>query len=354
MTEANPRFLGHGTSLPILVADDDRTVRSVLTRILEADGYQVLQTDCGSACLQLAESREVGAFLLDLQMPDLSGVEICRHLRASEQHRFAPVICITAADDDDNLSAAFDAGVDDFIAKPVNPIALRARLNGLLQKTVYLKELHRIRNSLNRYVSVKTQKMVEAFAEDGRLPAPSEEQVCILFSDIRGFTQLSQVIEPAELFEALSEHLGMQVDSVYAHGGYIDKFAGDGIMAIFEGGDQVTNAATCALDILSSTEAAAVRGERDYLKIGIGIHTGAVLVGNIGSSNQLDYSAIGEAVNLAARLCGLAEPMSAVVSRDVVDAVANVPRFRFTAPYQAGVRGFNEPVVVYELVAAAE
>ena len=164
-----------------------------------------------------------------------------------------------------------------------------------------------------------------------------------------GYTALSQTLEPTTLFYKLSRHLGMQVDCVYRHGGYIDKFGGDGIMAVFDSLDRASRACHCALEIIGLTKMDQVAIDESMLELGIGVHMGAVLIGNIGSEDHLDYSAIGATVNLAARLCGCAEPMSIVVSDAVSQSASNDPRLQFGGARQVNIRGIREPVSVHDV-----
>jgi len=93
-----------------------------------------------------------------------------------------------------------------------------------------------------------------------------------MFSDVRGFTQLSQELEPTTLFNVLSSHLATQVDSVYRHGGYIDKFAGGGIMAVFDSDQRVAGVCRCALEIMDATQSDDLGQNQRMLEPGIGIH----------------------------------------------------------------------------------
>lgn len=153
---------------------------------------------------------------------------------------------------------------------------------------------------------------------------------------------MSQELEPENVFEILSRRLADQVKLVYLHGGYVDKYSGDGIMAVFDGEDMTRNCCRCALGILESAHDAGA------MQLGLGIHQGYAMVGNLGSEDHLDYTVIGKTVNLAARLCGLAR-QSIIVSRAVRDAVAGDAAFRFSSERTAQVRGFRDPVTVFEL-----
>jgi adenylate cyclase len=333
----------------VLVTDDSANTRRILALMLERAGFHVEQAESGERTLEMARSRVFNAFLLDLRMPGMGGIEVCRRLRAQHTYRMTPILIVTAVEEKDKLTEAFEAGCDDYIAKPANPVVLEARLRGHLQKLQYLNQLERLRLNLNRYVSPRTLEMVEAFTLGGTLPPPAERLMCILFSDIRGFTALSQAMEPGILFDMVSHQLGAQVRLVYQHGGYIDKFGGDGLMAVFDRDDMARAACRCALAIMDESMRQADETTAHVLRPSIGVHLGNALIGNIGSNEHLDYSVIGESVNLAARLCGLAEPMTILVSRAVRDAVLNDPHLRFQEEREELVRGFREVVRIFTL-----
>jgi adenylate cyclase len=336
----------------ILVADDDATTRTVLTKMLEKDGYRVITADRGEKCLFLALEKHIDGFLIDIRMPGLSGIDICRRLRAIEHYKVTPIIFITSLDEPSNMKEVFDAGATDFLNKPVNQIILSARLRSHLQKVEFYLENEKIRKYSNRYISTRTQRMVEAYSITGTLPAPERHHVCVMFTDIRGFTLLAHEVELEELFEGLSRHLGMQVETVYEYGGYIDKFGGDGLMAIFDSDNMAEQACYAALRIIESSRDFAKIAGKHALTVGIGIHFGQVLIGNIGSAEHLDYSAIGEAVNLASRLCQYAEPMNINVSAGIVQLARADNNLQFTAPTPMKIKGLEESIPVYQLVRA--
>lgn len=332
----------------VLVVDDTAVTRIVVADILRNAGVEILEAETAEQALATARERPVDAFLLDIRLPDMNGIELCRQLRQMEAHRAAPIIFVTAVDQREVLQWAMEAGADDFIQKPLHAMVLRRRLGNLLQKSIYLRQVELMTHSLRRYVSPRAQEIARAYAETRVLPPPTRQEVCVLFSDARGFTEMSQDLEPESVFEILSGHLAAQVDLVYQHGGYIDKYSGDGIMAVFDGEGMGAKACRCALDILDrSADLANLQGP-GAIRLGIGIHQGFAMVGNLGSAEHFDYTVIGKTVNLAARLCGLAS-QSIVVSKTVRDAVAETPGLAFVAEKNSEIRGFREPVTVYEL-----
>ena len=332
----------------ILIADDDRAIRKTLSSLLESDGYEIVEADSGESAIMLAQDRHIDAFLVDLEMPGMNGIEVCHTLRGFEQYQTTPIIFITGTGEH-GLSEAFAAGCDDLIHKPVSIVILRARLNGHLQRMEYFQRLERARRVLHQYLSKRTLEVVESASITGNLPPPEERDIAICFTDIRGFTAFSEFMEPNHLFTLVSSLLAEQVHIIHDHGGYVDKFGGDGVMAIFDGPEMVLQSCLCALRILESVQLRNSDGMESVRRLGIGIHTGPAVIGNIGSPQHLDYSAIGNSVNLAARLCGQAEALSIVVSKAVHCAVGQDPRLRFHSERSVSIRGMREPVTIYTL-----
>jgi len=337
------------TAKTVLLAERDESTRALLEDILREQGYRSLRADDVDRCLFLALQKSIDAFVLDLELPGGDPVQLCTQLRGMDRYKRTPIIFTAAASTSPGLLNAFDAGADDFLDKPLSTVVATARLRGHLQRMAYLREMESVQTNLNRYVSTRTQQVVKHHAITGTLLEPEERVVCILFSDVRGFTSLSQEMAPTALFRMLSRHLAMQVDCVYRRGGYVDKFGGDGIMAIFDARDGATEACHCALEIMEATRHGGSRDGLPTLPLGIGLNAGSVLIGNIGSEEHLDYSAIGDTVNLAARLCGSARPMSVIVSEAVVAEAGTDTALSFVDRQSISVRGILEPVSVCSL-----
>ena len=333
----------------VLIADDDSTTRAVLAKILEKNGFKVLQADRGEKCLFIALEKDIDAFIIDIHMPGLSGMDVCERIRSIDRYKLAPIIFVTSEIEYSLLDEAFKRGGTDFIHKPINQIVVTARLRSHLRKVDHFRDLEKIRNYTNRYISPRTRRLVEAYSTTGIKPSPELQNVCIMFTDIRSFTSISQEIPLDTMFEALSSHLGMQVDMVHKHNGYIDKFGGDGLMAIFDGENMALDACNCALDIIdSSARFTKISGKFD-MPVGIGINYGDVMIGNIGSAEHLDYSAIGKTVNLAARLCGYANRLEINISEDIMNFVKSASEFQLSEPKIIKLKGLSNPVPIYQL-----
>jgi adenylate cyclase len=335
----------------VLVVDDTTVPRVLVADMLRQAGMEVVEADTGEGALKLARATRIDAFLLDVRLPDKNGIEVCRELRAMERYRATPIIFVSAVDQREVLQWALESGCDDFIQKPIHAMVLRKRLANLLQKAEYLAQVEKMGVSLRRYVSPRAEESARHFATTQLLSPPRQEDVCVLFCDMRGMSETGSVPQPAQLFARLSRYFEAQGNLVYARGGYIDRFASDGIQAVFRG-DAILDGCLCALDIVDMSRELAVSDGSGRFWVGIGVHKGPVVSGNLGTRDHLDYTIVGATVNLAARVSGFAE-QSVVVTQAVRDAVGEAPEFAFSAPRQVSVRGVPKPVTVYDMERAS-
>lgn len=190
-------------------------------------------------------------------------------------------------------------------------------------------EKDRVQTVLSRYVS---PQVAETVLKDGQLPTAGQRmRVTVLFSDIRGFTQMSERMLPEEVVAFLNAYLSRMVEAIFAHGGTLDKYMGDGIMAFFgapvevpDHAERAVKAALAMRDALEAFNAERIRHGESPIAFGIGLHTGECVVGNIGTSLRLDYTAVGDVVNTASRLEGLTKEHGAdiLMSHDTYQEVA--------------------------------
>jgi class 3 adenylate cyclase len=211
---------------------------------------------------------------------------------------------------------------------------------GLAQKEMY-------RTVLNM---VADEKVAHALV-NGQLALGGElREITVLFCDIRGFTPLTENMPPEEVIEMLNEHMTALTRVVKEHHGVLDKFVGDLLMAIFGAPvsheNDTLNAARCALRLLAEREKLNATA-RHQLKIGIGIATGKVVAGCMGSSDRLNYTVLGERVNLASRLCSQAGPGQVVIDQTTREKLGDTAT---ATPLPAlNLKGFTENVMAYEL-----
>jgi adenylate cyclase len=329
----------------VLIVDDEKEIRDFVANVISDAGFTPLMAADADSATKMLRSVPIDLFLLDIDLGGTNGLSLCRTIRLEDE--VTPVIFVTGSDT--TTSAAFAAGCDDLVSKPIEPAVLIARMRGHIQRTDYARQLKRTHEMLEHYVSRRTREVVERAAAGGTIPSTVESEVTVMFTDVRGFTALSEVMAPDSLFTLLSSQLAAQVHLVHEFGGYVDKFGGDGLMAVFDSEDMAARACQCALKIMENANQGTLNDE-GLRQLGIGINKGRAIIGNIGSHEHLDYSVIGTTVNLAARLCGIASPMTIVVAGTVRDAAAEHPRLNFGNKREVTIRGIHEPVVVYSLV----
>ena len=331
----------------VAVVDDEPYIQSTLKTFLEGEECNVLVAGSAAEILQVMGGHRIDAFIVDISIGSESGIDLCRRIRLTPGHEHTPILCITGQPRPEVLQDAFNAGADDFIEKPINLLSIRARLRVQLEKMDYFRKLERARHMMRSYLSTRVATLADEYSETGKIPPPEEREVAICFTDIRGFTALSETMDPVALFDSLSGHLRLQIETVHRSGGYVDKFNGDGLMAVFDGEDRVRQCCACALSIMEQTIRSKDGGEK--FPIGIGIHTGKVVIGNIGSPEHLDYSSVGPTVNLAARLCGYAQPETIIVSNAVRTALGDEHGMQFLDEREVQVRGVSGNVKIFRL-----
>jgi adenylate cyclase len=206
----------------------------------------------------------------------------------------------------------------------------------------------RERADMAKFVSASTMEMIQREPAPG-VRAGERKVITVLFADIRGFTRFSEQRAPEEAVAVLNRYLSLQADLVKRFHGDVDKFMGDAVFAHFTGPDMALDAIRCALEIQRAVEADARASGAPGLSVGVGIATGDVLVGSIGSDDRLDYTAIGPAVNLASRLCASAEPGQILLCTDTFSRVSGL--VAATALPPLAVKGFSAPVTVYAMSA---
>jgi len=208
---------------------------------------------------------------------------------------------------------------------------------------------------MEKYLSQSTVNSIRENRDRSQLKLGGERKyVTALFSDVRGFTSLSEKMSPEEVVALMNTYLNLQTAVILSWGGSVDKFVGDEVMAIFEGQCNEINAVCAAVEIQSYCKAlndARVAAEQKPVYVGIGLNSGDVVMGNMGSENQMDYTVIGDNINIAARLCGVAQPGQVLVSKIIVDEVGDQATYMKLPPVT--VKGKEKPIEIFEVKTAA-
>lgn len=341
----------------ILVVDDNADLRTYVSSILTASNYQVILARNGAQGFELAQEQRPDLIVTDLMMPVVSGLDMIVSIRNCEEIKGTPIILLTAKVDEDTRIEGAERGADAYLSKPFNDRELLAEVRNLLA----LKANERRVSELNTYLTESVLRrflppaMVQkaAVGELSLSLRPEPRLITILFSDIVGFTQISNTLRSRRVAEVLNEYLEEMSRAVFSNGGTVDKFMGDAVLAIFGApedlspNEQVKRAIATARNMYERLEVLNQRWESNgtpQVRFRCGIHQGTAVVGMFGSVERADYTAIGPAVNIASRLQQAAEPSSILVSAAVADYL---PEEEITKCSPLKLKGVDETVLTF-------
>jgi len=205
---------------------------------------------------------------------------------------------------------------------------------------------------MEKYLSQPTVQSIKENRDMTHLKLGGERKyVTALFSDARGFTSLSEKMSPEDVVRLMNVYLNLQAKVIHQFGGTIDKFVGDEVMAIFEGRGNEINAVRAAMEIQSyckELNAARLASGEKAISIGIGLNNGEVVMGNMGSEDHMDYTVIGDNINIAARMCGIAQPGMVLASKAIAEAIGDQALLKDQHPVM--VKGKDQPIGIAEVV----
>jgi adenylate cyclase len=306
----------------VLAVDDEPANLALLRKLLAHQGYDVVEAVDGRSALAAVVSVEPDLVCLDVMMPGIDGVEVCQRLRREPEHAGLPILLLTALDRPEDKARGLEAGANDFLSKPFDEIELAARLRSLL-RTKALQD--RLADLLGRYVSdsVAAEVLRDPF---GVSLGGDRRHVSTMFADVRGYTALAAQHEPEQALDLLNRYLTVASDAVEEHGGTVADLLGDGIFAFFGAPVMHSNDPERAVRAALAIQSACVNVDipsmpHVRLQTGIGITSGAVVAGNIGSERRMHYAVVGDSVNVAARLQASAGPGQILVDEATHDAV---------------------------------
>jgi len=303
----------------LLVVDDNAENRDMLSRRLQSHGFTIATAENGPEALRILEEKPFDLVLLDVVMPGMSGLEVLGDLRSRHAASDLPVIMATARDDSNDVVTALRLGANDYVTKPLDfPVVLArvatqltlARSKARISSLAWDLEVRNrfIFETFGRYLSNEVVERLLQTPEGLKLGGETRK-VTLLMSDLRGFTQVADRIPPDRVVRLLNNYLGTMVDVLLSFQGTIDEFIGDAILAIFgapvQREDDAVRAVACAVEMQRAMERVNDFNRREGLPVvemGIAVHTGEVVVGNIGSDKRAKYGVVGSPVNLTARI----------------------------------------------------
>jgi class 3 adenylate cyclase len=309
----------------ILAVDDEPGTLALLRKLLTHLEYDVIEAVDGRSAIQMIAESKPDLVCLDVMMPPPGGIEVCQQLRRQPENAGLPILLLTALDRPEDKARGLEAGANDFLSKPFDESELSARLRSLL-RTKALQD--RLGDLLGRYVSesVAAEVLRDPFSVS---LGGDRRHVSTMFADVRGYTAIASEHPPETTLDLLNHYLTIVSDAVEGHGGTVADFLGDGVVAFFGApvihANDPERAVRCALDIRDAIMHLRVPTmEETRLHVGIGITSGEVIAGNVGSERRMQYTVIGDPVNVASRLQTAAGPGQILVDKLTHDSVSDL------------------------------
>lgn len=332
----------------ILIVDDELVNLQVLQNHLALSEYRVYQAESGAEALKLIDDGLIpDLIILDVMMPRMSGYQFCQTVREKLAPTEVPIIMLTARNQASDLVEGLNAGANDYMVKPFSKQELLARIRTHLS-------LAQINNAYARFVP---REFLDQLGQDSilnvRLGDQIQKEMTVMFADIRSFTTLSENLTPEENFQFVNTLLSGLGPIIRKHNGFIDKFLGDGVMALFsESPDDAVNAAREMQRSLSEFNQS--RPKNSHVRIGIGIHTGTLMLGTVGESRRMEGTVISDVVNVAARLESLTKIFGCgiVISEETLNKLNSAFLHRSLGIVR--VKGKRQAVSIYEVFSGVD
>lgn len=333
--------------LTILVVDDEPINLQVVANHLSLQNYGIVQASSGIEALEkIHNGLRPDLILLDIMMPKMSGYQVCQKIREQFPASEMPVVMLTAENQVSNLVAGLDAGANDYLTKPVLKNELLARIKTHIN-------LSKINIAYGRFVPHEFLRFLgHKSIVDVRLGDQVLKEMSIMFADIRDFTTLSEEMSPKENFDFINSYLSWVGPVIRQHNGFIDKYIGDAVMALFpETADQAVKAAIDMQKQLLLYNVKRQNSGYPTLAIGIGLHRGSLMLGTIGEERRMESTVIADAVNLASRLEDLTKVYGAsiLISGSTLFSLEDPTLYHYRFIGQVQVKGKKERVSVFEI-----
>lgn len=356
----------------VLVADDDPMIRDIIRLVLE-ESYSIVEAEDGVTALEKISTEPPDLIICDIKMPRMNGCKLLKKVKFDQKLNHIPVILMTGQGSEDVLVDGLEAGADDYISKPFNFKEMSIRVGNLLKLRAQEKELKR----LNEELKLKVRRQLETIVKNERLkrffPAKmvrwilssekeleltsEKKNLTIFFSDLAGFTELTERFPPELVTHILNEYFTEMVKITEFYEGTLDKFIGDGLMVFFGAPEpmpdkeQAVRAVAMAVSMHRRmdrlTRKWTEQGISHNVKVRMGIHQDTVMAGNFGSNQLMEFTVIGSGVNLANRLESYCETGKILVSLPVYSLTKEI--FPYKEVFEQEFRGFERLVPVTEL-----
>ncbi len=333
--------------IKVLIVDDEPINIQVLINSLSSENYAITQASNGLEALTLIEEGfKPDLMLLDVMMPRMTGYEVCREVRKKYSPLELPILMLTAKNQTSDLVEAFNLEANDYVTKPFIKKELLSRINTQIR-------LAKLNAAYGRFVPHDFLNLLEKSSIiEVKLGDNQQKNMTVLFADIRSFTALSEQMTPPENFAFINTYLGKVSPAIRNNHGFIDKYIGDAVMALFS---------TCPDDGVGAAidmqkEVNIYNEERQEnglppISIGIGLHVGNLMLGTIGERERMESTVIADAVNLASRLEGLTKVYGSgiLVSDTIIHRLSDREKYKYRFVDRVKVKGTTTAVSVFEI-----
>lgn len=354
----------------LLMVDDSKFVCFAIGRMLQHEiNIDFAYETNGNMAYERAKQLSPTVILQDLEMPEVNGLELVKKYRSDPMLQDVPIIILSATTDAAVKAKAFAAGANDYVQKDMDRIELLSRiqyhtrgyinflrLNDSIQQLLETQkrlEIHSsfIKKTFGRYLS---EDVVDSLLDspEGLKLGGESRNISLLMADLRGFTALSESLAAHEVLRLINIFLAVMTEIIFKYDGTIDEFIGDAILAMFGAPriaeDHAKLAVACALEMQLAMEGVNTRLKKEgypEVTMGIGINTGEVIVGNIGSEKRSKYGIVGRNVNLTSRIESYTVGGQILVSENTVEACAGLLRIDDTLTVMP--KGVREPVAIH-------
>lgn len=342
----------------ILVVDDEADlevlIKQKFRQKIREHQYEFLFAINGIKALeQLQEHSDVDIVLSDINMPEMDGLTLLSKL--NEQNSLLKAVIVSAYGDMDNIRTAMNRGAFDFVTKPVNFDDLELTMQKTLKHVQQMKatmQAIKENNILKMYVDETVLNFMGTREFESALMSNETIEATVAFIDICGFTKISEHETPDKVVKLLNSYFDVMVKEIIAQGGFVDKFIGDAVMAVFRGDYNLDRAVDACLAVRKKVqELPGVGGDVSFVpKVSIGINSGEMISGNIGSATlkRLDYTVIGDTVNTAQRLQAAAKEDQIIISESSYEKIKE--SFNCIKVGEVSLKNKTNPVVIYAVM----